>query len=110
MLDKTNYTTRTDLSPEEIRALVTVRTKLETGEISLNMGNCCNCIGGHMMVELGVASGPVHIHDYVYESRHGKFAALFWPRPTYEGLLSLTQEGGIQAITNFLNGSDKPWA
>jgi hypothetical protein len=105
MLDRTNYTTRTDLTPQEIQALVNVRTKLETGEIGdFSMGVCTSCIGGYMAQELRKVR-----HEFVRNNRTSKFGGLFYPYLDHDSLSRLSRAGAIQAITNFLGGSDTPW-
>jgi hypothetical protein len=109
MLDKTNFTTRTDITQEQATALATVRTKLENGEYSrFAMQSICGCIGFHMGCEMGM--GHVAAQIFVSENHKGTpFSPLFYPYARLEELAVLNRNGAISAITNFLNGSNTPW-
>jgi hypothetical protein len=118
MLDRTNYTTRTDLSPEELMLLIRVRTGLETGEIDTKhfvmdtlWCGTYGCIGGWMdhyarqnAKGNGDQSGSRHYWTILNLS---KFRPLFYP--TAWKMHVATPADGIQAINNFLAGRSRPW-
>lgn len=110
MLDKTNWTTRTDLTMHEINALVRVRERLELNEINVDMSDCYNCIGAHMARALG--RNPMQYVQYDHGVYNGKFRPLFYPNVggNEKQCSSTDTWEAAQAITNFLNGSDLPWA
>lgn len=100
MLDRTNYTTRTDISREEVNALVEVRTQLELDQIWIDMSDYCHCIGGHVAMRLKVS-----VLSYVPYAK--ELRPLYYPPSGF--FYRNNNATTAQAITNFLNGSDDPW-
>lgn len=102
-------TTRTDLSSAELDALIRIRSMLQSGEITeFDMGSGRRCIGGYM-AETVSGMKVSDSWDRWTRSATGKFGGLFYPCKTNVELTALTRAGAVQAITNFLNGSDTPW-
>lgn len=131
MLDN-SYTTRTDLTLEEVTALVRVRTALERGEITVKQfhmdtiwsgahSQCksMGCIGGwmgsfrqesHAKENLDFRPQNLRggIDDKFMQHMHdGKFRPLFFPSDWI--MNSALPEEGIRAINNFLQGMKRPW-
>lgn len=107
MLDKTNYTTRTDLTPEEISALVIVREKFVSSQVhGFNMQSCSSCIGHFVGMEMGLS--PVAATNWTHQFAHrGTFQQLFFP-DYGKAYKDITPSDAAIAITNFLNGDTHP--
>lgn len=137
MLDRTNFTTRTDLELKEIEALCRVRTALETGEISArrfrmdtvwepNNYNKCGsvgCLGGWASYYLGLQRNQMDTWMAGYKLSSlgaidtgidtglifasSRFYYLFYPS---DAVMNVAKPAdGAQAITNFLMGEANPW-
>lgn len=128
MLDKTNYTTRTDLEHEEVMALVEVREDLLSGKISAQQFNMSfimvpiandecgsiGCIGGWAGIKMGLdfmqtecwmnGSSLSEVRDRVFPKINYRFRSLFFPK-----YWNATPADGAKAITRFLNGDNDPW-
>lgn len=134
MLQNT-YTTRTDLSTEEVMYLVRVRDLLRSGRIPIEQFQM-DTIGGHVDIgsddptcgTVGCIAGwmaalaRVDIykpHEPSTSEQVGdiaarchlhreKFRPLFYPNDRI--MNKATPADGATAITNFLDGKSRPWA
>lgn len=116
MLDRTSYSTRTDLTSDELMLLIRVRTGLENETIKARQFvmettwcGTAGCIGGWM----DYFNGRYDDRGYLLSNRPRSvmgediFKALFYPSEWK--MKTATPADGIRAINNFLADKAKPW-